>query len=184
MLGRGHRARAGRHAATRMRRPTADPRPPGTGDCCSPRAAPHCRSRGVLSLRHTRQVSVEQRERVYFEDKWSEGTLASGAAHTAYPAALGRRPRRRRCTRTRPSIWAAKRSARGYQARGGQDSGRALLRGHTQASQNTLAQQVGGAGNLNGSAGGSGCIGDLDSGRVLGYSSVIQVRPWTTWRRF
>jgi hypothetical protein len=38
---------------------------------------------GVLSRRHTRQVTVEQRERVYFEDKWSEGKLASGAAHTA-----------------------------------------------------------------------------------------------------
>jgi hypothetical protein len=39
--------------------------------------------------------------------------------------------------------------------------------------QVSLAQQVGGAGILNGSAGGAGCIGDLDTGSVLGDSIVI-----------
>jgi hypothetical protein len=39
--------------------------------------------------------------------------------------------------------------------------------------QVNLAQQVGGAGNLNGSAGGMGCIGESESASALGSSIAI-----------
>jgi hypothetical protein len=136
VLGRGHRAGVGRHAATHIRRPTADQRPPITGDCYNTRAAPHGRSREILSRLYSHQVTFEQQEQTDYKNKrprrvWG-GAETRPQLRTQRHRAGGRVGGGARGRA--PSSRAAKSCIRGYQARVGQDFGWASLRCHAQES--------------------------------------------------